>query len=171
MTTFHIGDLHFRHNNILKFSGDYRDGDTVEEHNHILVDKWNSTVSKRDVVYIHGDIGFGSVAEILKWIEQLRGIKHLILGNHDPNARHLVNHFDSISGIIYKWGYCLSHAPVHPVEIRGKRNIHGHTHMNLMKNSYGEIDDRYINVCVEATDGFPIAHEEIVSGRYKPRGE
>ncbi len=55
--------------------------------------------------------------------------------------------------------FWLSHAPVHPGELSGKKNLHGHTHFELMG------DPRYINVCVEYAKS-PVRLEDIMSGKY-----
>lgn len=57
----------------------------------------------------------------------------------------------------------LSHAPLHQDELRGRVCIHGHTH-------YHQIDDpRYLNVCVENTEMYPVSFE-IVREVFKTRG-
>ncbi len=44
---------------------------------------------------------------------------------------------------------------------KGKKNLHGHTHFELMG------DPRYINVCVEYARS-PVRLEDIMSGKYTP---
>lgn len=169
MTIFHISDLHFNHNRILEFSGNYREGDTVSEHNEILIDKWNSVVTKRDVVYIHGDVFFGAKVSGIELVSRLKGIKTLIMGNHDRSAKNYLSVFNNVHGFIKFKGFWLSHAPVHSSELRGMKNIHGHLHSDIVRTGYGDPDDRYVNVCVEQCNGFPVAFEDIVSGKYKSR--
>lgn len=47
-----ISDIHFGHNNCLAF--DSRPFKTIEEHDKVLIDNWNDTVSCEDHVYILG---------------------------------------------------------------------------------------------------------------------
>lgn len=54
----------------------------------------------------------------------------------------------------------LTHAPIHPDELRGKKNVHGHCHGHILN------DKRYINVCVEHADR-PIPIEEIINGNFQ----
>lgn len=151
---FFISDLHFGHNRILHFSP-LRGGGTTDEHNEWLVDRWNSRVQKRDVVYVLGDVAFGK--EALRYIPMLRGNKRLVAGNHDCYAPELYQEagFKLLPGLFRYKEFWLSHAPIHPDELRGKRNIHGHVHASSID------DSRYINVCVEALDGVPVSLEEI----------
>jgi len=163
--TFFISDLHIGHKNILKFSGDYRDGDTVDEHDHTLIVKYNSRVRKRDVCYILGDVCFD--IKKMEYFDELNGTKILMLGNHDLFQLGVYQkYFDDIIGFSKKCGFWLSHAPMHPAELRGKQNIHGHVHANSIRNAYSEYDKRYINVCCEVNNGYPISLDEIRDGRY-----
>ena len=141
-----IGDLHLGHKNILKMSP-IRGGTDVISHSEWIVEQWNSVVGKRDVVYILGDVCWHQ--DHLKYIKMLRGRKILILGNHDYSAKVLEPYFNSIRGTIKYKGFWLSHIPMHPVELRGAINVHGHIHNQPIP------DHRYVNVCVEALGGKP----------------
>ncbi len=150
---FFISDLHFGHENVLKFS-DLRYGDTVTEHDEWLITQWNSVVTNQDVVYVLGDVVFKK--ESLKYLKRLAGNKNLVRGNHDRwSAKTYLEYFNNIYGLLKKSGYWLSHAPIHPLELRGCKNIHGHVHQNSIP------DSRYINVCVEQINGTPISIEQI----------
>lgn len=126
----------------------YQNGIFHREQDEWIIESWNFIVTKRDLVWVLGDVAMGKSKEgkpNLKKISKLNGTKKLILGNHDelPIEEYL-NYFQVIKGFTRYKGYWLSHAPIHPLELRGKKNIHGHVHHN-------SIDDRnYINVCVEA---------------------
>lgn len=161
---YFISDIHFHHKNILKFSGQWRDGDNIDEHNQIIVTRWNTTVNKRDIVYVLGDVCMGKDLSILG---ELTGTKILVLGNHDDhNVRDYLSYFQDIRGIFGYKGFWVSHAPIHPAELRNKKNIHGHVHSSSIKNEYGEYDKRYINVCCEVNHGYPIPFEDIIDGTY-----
>jgi calcineurin-like phosphoesterase family protein len=145
--TFFISDLHFGHRNIVKMSEGKRGGTDSESHDEWLIDKWNEVVKPKDIVYVLGDVVFGKGKNGLFHLTKvgfLNGRKHLVRGNHDelPDAWYL-RYFESILGFAKYKNYWLSHAPVHPDELRGRINVHGHVHSN-------SIDDlRYFNVCVE----------------------
>jgi len=161
MSVFFISDLHLGHDSVLKwrFKEDGSVYDSVEEHDELLIDNWNHTVGKRDVVWVLGDVAFNDRG--LRSLSRLVGIKHLVLGNHDRYLR--TNHiktFNKISGMVaYKNKYVLTHAPLHPRSVRPRfeYNIHGHTHA---QPSYGE---EYRNVSVENIGGIPRTLEYILN--------
>lgn len=149
-------DLHLGHKKILQFAGDYRGGTTVEEHDDWVVDSWNGTVGKRDPVYILGDVAFSR--EGLERVRELQGQKFLIQGNHDLFSLEAYQDVGlKVIGFRKYKGFWLSHAPIHPDELRGCKNIHGHVHQNTLA------DDRYINVSLEAIGGKPISIHELKS--------
>lgn len=159
---YFISDLHLGHKRILDFAGEYRDGETVYDHDQIIVDRINETCSKKDILYILGDVcmtdeGFSRLFELKP---QLR----LVKGNHD--LRPVVQYnkvFQQIHGIVRYKDHWLSHCPLHPDELRGRNNIHGHVHKNSIRDVHGKVDDRYINVCVENNRGYPVAYKDIES--------
>lgn len=160
---FFISDLHIGHRSILNFEPLFRKGRDVDEHNLWLVQQWNSVVtSKRDVVYVLGDVVFG--VDNFRWLHMLNGQKHLIMGNHDTyDLRHYLEHFRIHPGLYGYKGYWLSHAPIHEDELRGRQNIHGHVHSQSIQDRYraNRVDKRYINASVETCAGVPIAMEDL----------
>lgn len=149
-----ISDLHLGHKNILKYSGPLRGGTTPEEHDRWIVEQWNSVVKKSDLVYLLGDVAMNK--ESLHLVKRLKGQKVLIRGNHDIEpAKIYLEYFTNVHGLYsHKGTFWLSHAPIHPAELRGRINIHGHVHQKsiLLDN---QPDLRYINACVEMTYGIP----------------
>ena len=70
---FYIADLHFGHNNIIKY--DNRPFKTVEEMDLTLIANWNKAVSNDDCVYILGDISWhddDKTAQIFKQLKHFR---------------------------------------------------------------------------------------------------
>ena len=55
MSTYFISDLHLGHKGILNFSPD-RYGDSVYEHDEYQISQIYSTVGKRDILFILGDV-------------------------------------------------------------------------------------------------------------------
>ena len=159
-----VSDLHIGHKNIMGFAGQYRHGQTYIENIHEIVKMWNLVVTKRDKVFVLGDVCFKE--EYMDVIDELNGTKVLVRGNHDNHfsTREWLKYFDEVEGIVKYKGYWLTHAPIHPQELRGKRNIHGHVHQNSIINGYAECDERYINVCIENTGGAPIPFSRIKDG-------
>lgn len=145
-----LGDLHLDHKNICKFRTQF---DSVEQHNKVIKDNYHKVVTKRDKVYFMGDVAFSDemFQDVNTWTA---ASKVLIVGNHDlergVTMRDLCNVFDEVYSFVKYKEFWLSHCPIHPDELRGKKNIHGHTH-------YKNIDDkRYFNTSMENIGYTPI---------------
>lgn len=74
-------DLHFGHQNIMKFCN--RPWKTVEEMNEGLIANWNSVVKDDDIVFDLGDFAFAPNSKWKEILGRLKGKHYLILGNHD----------------------------------------------------------------------------------------
>lgn len=130
-------DLHFGHKGIERFRGL-----TEEENRYRICHDWDNVVTKRDVVYILGDVCF--TTETLHHIMKRPGLKYLVRGNHDNFPNMMYSHyFENIYGLHKYKEFWLSHAPIHPDELRGKTNLHGHVHHSTLE------DKRYFNCCPE----------------------
>lgn len=81
---FYISDWHYGHKNCLSF--DNRPFFTVSEMNEELVKRWNSVVSRGDIVYVLGDMFWCNSSEAVPVLDMLNGQKFLIRGNHDKSS-------------------------------------------------------------------------------------
>lgn len=148
-----LGDLHAGHNAIPKYRTQF---ESEQEHFRELECRYYAKVSKRDIVYFTGDAVF--TKERLDRIAQWPGKKILVVGNHDLDSltmQDLCNAFDKVVSFVKYHEFWLSHAPIHPNELRGKVNIHGHVHSQT-------IDDiRYVNTSLENTNFNLISLHEI----------
>jgi calcineurin-like phosphoesterase family protein len=163
-----IADLHLGHTNMAL----HRGFSSVEEHDEYIVQKYNSVVHKRDVTYILGDVTMEK-ASPYHILDRLNGIKHVVLGNHDrrQDVKKLLDHVDSVAGMIKYKGIFLTHCPVHPMEMgyRVKHNIHGHIHEKLVEKDFTlfgiplfkRVDRRYHCVSCEHVDYTPKTLEEL----------
>ncbi len=134
-------DLHFGHTNIGKFRAPAGVVSEEENRNKIIQD-WRSKVTKRDVIYVLGDACF--TMETVGEFALLPGKKILIRGNHDLlDTQVYLKYFEGVYGLLKYKEFWLSHAPIHPDELRGKVNLHGHVHFSSIK------DKRYVNCCPE----------------------
>ncbi len=150
-----ISDPHFGHKYVATKRG-FKDVFTHDQH---IIEKWNSVVHKKDVTYILGDI---TMEKDDYWIlDQLNGLKKVILGNHDmrQHVPSLLKYVNSVAGMEkYKRRYLLTHAPIHPCEMkRFDYNIHGHVHENTVP------DKKYINVSAEVIDYTPKLLKELIT--------
>lgn len=161
---FFISDLHIGHKAILTFAGKYREGESLDDHHDWLLKQWNSVVRPNDLVYVLGDVCFGK--EHLYMLHRLHGYKNLVRGNHDQlSTSTYLEYFNHVYGL-FKWErFWLSHAPIHPAELRGKMNMHGHVHQHSIP------DPNYLNVCVENLRGIPISATRLREIFYTPSGE
>ena len=78
---YYIGDTHFGHASII--TEENRPFSCVEEMDQTIIDNWNNKVTDTDKVYILGDFCCESEKAPEWYLSQLKGHKHLILGNHD----------------------------------------------------------------------------------------
>lgn len=158
---FFISDLHFNHLNMALKRG----FNNIEDHDNLIIQNWNNTITKQDVVYILGDLTLEKTD--LSIIKKLNGNKNLILGNHDcASISEYLKYFNKVFGIKKYKGYWLSHCPIHPSELRGKKNIHGHIHDLNITLDDETLDDRYINVSCEQINYTPILFEKLKKLNY-----
>ena len=169
-----IADTHFGHHNILKFTKDdgtlLRPGfSTIEEMDDLIVERWNKRVKDGDHVYHLGDVAMRQPE--LSTLVRVKGKLRLVRGNHDIfKTKYYLKYFEEIHGVRVISNMVFSHYPLHPMSLGPfKANVHGHTHahsvdpvvvMNKKTQAITEIP--YINVCVEATDYYPVHLDEIV---------
>ena len=152
---YFIGDLHFGHNGIERFRTQFP---SESVHRRYLMQKWQDTIVKRDVVYVMGDAAF--TQEGLDDIGTLNGRKILIRGNHDllPTDAYL-NVFEEVLGALAFKGLWLTHIPIHPTELYGRTNVHGHCHRGGPKDLVSNLNSfrgvnlgaiaTYFNTCAE----------------------
>jgi calcineurin-like phosphoesterase family protein len=156
---FFIGDTHFGHRGILKYEGEKRPFQTLEEHDEALITNWNSVVKEDDKVYHVGDFCLNRSA--LSIAKRLNGRKILIMGNHDVfrTEEYLEVGFERVHGVLQFENLILSHIPVHPCQLEHRffANVHGHMHSKKLPAW------NYLNVSVENINLTPITLEEVYS--------
>lgn len=123
-TVFFTADLHLGHKKVSELRG----FTTPEEHDAHIISVWNQRVTKRDTIYVLGDVALSNHERALDIIKnELNGTKHLIAGNHDiVHPMHKRGHsraeqmrwldtFDTIAPFLRKTHnhrqYLLSHFP------------------------------------------------------------
>lgn len=154
MSVFFIGCPHLNHRNIAKFR---KCVNSPEHNNALIVRQWEDTIHKNDLVFVMGDAAFDD--EGLDLLGALRGRKILIKGNHDDTTSTAKQFqiFSEIHGMLKYKGMWLTHAPIHPDELRGKSNLHAHVHYasiqtrGIFGKYFKKEDPRYFNVCIDVT--------------------
>ena len=104
--TWFISDVHFGHSGVLYYHPQRREaaGITLEElqtnkkeavrkHDEWLINLWNETIKKDDVVYFLGDFSWYNKEDTEKLLGKLNGKKFLIRGNHDKPLQGLERYF------------------------------------------------------------------------------
>lgn len=142
---YFTSDLHIGHQRILELY-DWRpfvQERDIDAHDNKLIEMWNSVVSKRDTVYILGDMSLRSVNETRRILERLNGRKYLCPGNHDSSLKGLSNYFEKVEQImavkfkkeIYPFlssdiEFVLCHYPLSEWAgmHHGVYHLHGHCH-------------------------------------------
>lgn len=156
MSAFVFSDPHFGHKNMAIKRG----FSCEEEQDELIIKNWNNVISKRDNVFLLGDITMEK--KNYEILSRLKGQIDVVLGNHDQkqHVREMLKYVNIVSGMIdYKNKIIFTHCPIHPsqLEFRYKYNIHGHVHEN-------SIDDaRYINVCAEMINYTPIELNKLIN--------
>ncbi len=191
MSVLFTSDLHLGHANIILTCGRNLEGcgenlATVEEMNDFLVRKWNEKVKEDDIVYILGDLSYRSSISVKTYLKQLKGRKHLIVGNHDfqwqKNIANINDYFESVSDMkVIRLGeklITLCHYPL--LEWNGSRRaknqqtsiswlIHGHIH-NSRDNVFEYIRDNLpcaLNCGVDINGFEPVTFEELLANNNK----
>lgn len=159
MKTLCISDLHYGHQNIMDYEN--RPFRTVEEMDYTLTQNWNSTVSKEDKVIVPGDFSFYNQEKTKKIVNELKGYKILIMGNHDFNRGNrnwwLKTGFNEVIPvpILMDKFILVSHDYLYLSKAMPYCNMHGHTHSTSLASK------QYFNVSADAINFTPIDYELI----------
>lgn len=135
--TWITSDLHFRHGNILKFYPATRPFKSVSEMDQQMISLWNQEVGEQDLVYILGDLAFTSAPDAVRILQQLKGRKILVEGNHDrknlrdPSFRACFEQVHQYLEINYQGNHiCMFHYPVAEFNRQHHGSIHFYGHLH-----------------------------------------
>lgn len=160
---FFTSDLHFGHTNLCL---GLRQMSPIES-DRLIIDNWNKVVTKKDLVYVLGDITMENQNIIPQYIKQLNGRIIIVGGNHDTRECCEIYHQLGIPvlGCLKYKGFLCTHVPAHPYEVQREHkqlfrgNIHGHIHCNEDTN----LGPLYYNVNTELHNYTPIAFDDLVA--------
>jgi calcineurin-like phosphoesterase family protein len=165
MNNYFTSDLHFGHQNIIKYCN--RPWETVAKMDEQLITNWNMKVDHDDTVWCIGDMFFCEAGRAKEIMGRLNGKKNLILGNHDKMIRNQVPvqnlfekiypdlHAETINGIYV----VMCHYPLLSWNraFRGAYMLHGHVHSKVPTNG----EHRRYDVGVDANNYAPVEFTEI----------
>ena len=146
-------DLHLGHfDTITAFA---RPFETADEMDDALLGRWHRVVGSDDAIVCLGDVAVHGVsARCLERLREAPGWKILVVGNHDPGHRGVVDidAFDEVYGTLYAAGdppLLMTHKPLRNIP-EGCANVHGHLHGARVPDATPNI-----NVSVEQLDYRP----------------
>ena len=154
-SVYFVSDLHLGHRTILQHCPQ-RGGRTVEAHDMWVIEQMLSVnPNRRTLWWVLGDVSME--VSCLELLDKVPGRKRLVLGNHDLfDTQVYLKYFEIVHGMVKKYQMWLSHAPIHPAELRGKPNVHGHCHAEQIN------DVRYWNMAIEhLPDMKPMSLEQV----------
>ena len=162
---YFTSDLHLGHNNMLKFRD--RPFENVEEMNEQLLKNINDICTKRDTLFILGDISYHqNTKETEEQLSMLNPQLILIRGNHDKQYKEslFAKVMDYCEIKVYHRKIVMSHYPF--AEWNGSHNgaihLHGHQHnyedYNISMRDQGIL--RY-DVGIDANHGMPVSVYDI----------
>lgn len=155
---YFIADLHFGHKNCLAF--DNRPFKNIDEHDSEIIKRWNDAVGIDDEVWILGDISWHNATKTIEIFNQLNGVKHLCVGNHDKkllknkDVRGLFMEVVDYKELMFNnQTIVLSHYPIpcFNAHYYGAYHLYGHVHTgfeyNLMERVKYEMAALYDKPC------------------------
>ena len=167
---YYISDMHLGHENVLKF--DSRPFESVEEMNETLIANWNAKVTDEDDVWILGDFCYCSDKDPSFYLKQLKGRKHLIIGNHDKATIKSVSalkYFESVERLQHikdrDYNVIVCHFPLATWNAirRGSYHVYGHIHSD--RNDVFEFmktRERALNAGCMINNYEPVTIEELI---------
>ena len=176
---YYISDLHFGHRNVIAMDG--RPFETIEEMDATLIRLWNERVTEGDDVYIVGDFAYHNNYTAIWYLRQLKGRKHLIIGNHD---RHTIQDTKAMECVasVEKMAriedqdrvVSLCHFPI--AEWNGKRHggYHVHGHIHIRRDEVYEFMSRFdkaLNAGCMINGYRPVTLDELIENNLRFRQE
>lgn len=168
---YYTADLHLGYAPILQATA--RPFASVEEMDETLIRNWNERVSSEDEVYIVGDLSYNGGKTPVQYLSRLRGIKHLIRGNHDVGIVDAERFFDYCASVtdfleIDDQGrhVILCHYPI--LHEKGGYMVHGHIH-NQRNHAYELLRElpRVLNAGVDVNFYRPVTLDELIENNRK----
>lgn len=172
---YFTSDLHLGHRNIIRLCN--RPFATIEEMDETLIRNWNAKVTNGDPVYILGDLLFRNEKPAEEYLKQLKGKKHLIIGNHDRDwvkKCNLKDFFESVNNLHFisdgKRQMTLCHYPMMSwPHMTRCYMVFGHIHGNTDADYWPLIreNDLMLNAGADVNGFAPVTFEEMQENNYR----
>jgi len=139
--------------------------ESVEEHDKTLIDNWNEVISDDDMIWVLGDLAYGTRDQVLRFTRRLNGRKVIMLGNidRDPIQWWVEHGFGAAmrkSIVFDKTKIRLSYAAHHSC---AQVNLHGCTEGSYLPN--------HQTVSVERWDWRPVQLRDVLKSMGNPERE
>lgn len=168
---YYTADLHLGHANVIRHCS--RPFANAYEMDMVLIENWNARVHRNDTVYIVGDFLFRAKQPVEEYLSELKGRKHLIIGNHDKYWMKKVDlsaWFESVSPMLFVNDHghtaTLCHYPMMswPGMSKGGYMVYGHIHNNTDADYWPLIASRdlMLNAGVDINGFAPVTLEEMI---------
>lgn len=158
-------DHHYFHKKIIEYEN--RPFDSLEEMHKAFTTNYNSKIREYDVVVFGGDITFGNVEMVVRFLRSLPGKKILVIGNHDFNHKtYEFYDFEDVFDVItvaftmpkkldgVDYDVVVTHYPLLNVLPPNTINVHGHTHGRPPEQGNVNMSvefNGYIPVCINGS--------------------
>ena len=133
----------------------------TEEQEKELIDKWNRTVGKDDLVYYNGDFCDGNVTELCNYAKQLNGQIIVVRGNHErfDDAVYKAVFKDFVDNVyLFELDLTIHHCPG---QCLTSREIFGHLHRGTSWTNVQKMSTSFCS-CVQSNDGFPVPLSKVL---------
>lgn len=174
MKTYITSDLHFGHQNIMKFCpvSRARYHNDISYMNEQMVKEWNEIVEPDDLTYILGDFAFLPADKATQYLRRLNGRKILIEGNHDRKLLQDIQfraefvEVHKYHDIVYNGTkVVMLHYPIAEWDQMHRGSVHFHGHLH--GNTSGMEDFRCIDVGMDATGWIVLEMEDAIARALK----
>ena len=166
---YFVADTHFGHEKVSAARG----FSSVEEMDALLMTRWNERVTRRDTVWIVGDLMCHNRRPAEEYLAGLNGQKRLAIGNHDRvwmRSVQLEKWFHDV-GFVLEGGFgktffTVSHYPMMDWYRRrhGAYQIYGHIHDHTTDPYYEYLQTvpRAFNAGVDVNGFRPVTLSELI---------
>ena len=157
-------DPHFYHDAIAVYCS------RPANHTQLIVENMARVIKREDVLYILGDVHFGTEQQLKTILASIPGRKYLVRGNHDrwTDTKYLLCGFSGVFDSVTVGNVYMTHIPSEPPP--GMVNLHGHLHNLGYKGepSFGEgygqfCNDKHILYAPELYNYQPVQLSSIVA--------